>query len=105
MVKVDFYETVSDRKKGETLGVFTVRIEPQKVLPVSEELKGKLDANGKDLYEAATERRNKKIEKAIYDCKCAAIEKVRSIIGDIGVLVASMETPEVTEVPEKTLAK
>lgn len=90
MVEVKFWETVSQRKKEEPLGVFNIDVVPADVPEVSEKLRGHLNQNGEDLYELAVARRNRKIEKAILDCKCAALDKVREIVGYEGVLVANI---------------
>jgi len=101
MITVKFYETATQlRKKEQALGVFRVPIEPVTLPEVPEDLKGKVGADGRDMYEAATERRNKKMEKAIYDCKCAAVDKIRGYVGTSGVLVAT-DKPEVS--PEKKM--
>ena len=90
MVEVKYYETVSARKKNEVLGVFNINIVPDTIPGVSEELRGKKATDGTDIYELEVARREKKVEKAIFDCKCRALDKVREIVGDSGVLVANI---------------
>lgn len=90
MVEVRFWETVSQRKKEEPIGVFNINIVPEEIPEVSEDLKGKTDREGRDLYELAVARRKEKVEKAILDCKFAACDKVREIVGSEGVLVANI---------------
>ena len=95
MVKVEYYETNSARKKGEVLGVFGIKFEPETIPEVDKKLKGKTTSSGKDLYELAVQHRKEKMEKANKDCVDAALEKVRSIVGTEGVLVASLEEEKV----------
>ena len=102
MVKVDYYETATMRKTGkmkdgEIRGTFLVNINPEEVPEVSENLKGKTDREGNDLYELAVARRNKKVEQAIIDCKFKACDMVRELTGPEGVLVASIPEPDTTE--------
>lgn len=94
MVEVKFYENTTARKNNEVLGVFNIKINPEVIPEVSDNLKGKIDSQGNDMYAAATERRAARVERAILDCKCAALNKVRSIVGEQGVLVASIELPK-----------
>ena len=90
MVEVKFYETVSARKNDVALGVFSIDIVPEVIPEVSEDLKGKTATDGTDVYALEVARRERKVEKARLDCKCRAMEKVRSIIGGVGVLVANI---------------
>ena len=94
MVEVKFYETATARKSNEALGVFNVKITPVKVPEVSDTLKGRVDADGNDLYEVSCARRAKKVAQAVLDCKSAACDKIRSIVGPNGVLVASIVEEE-----------
>lgn len=89
-VVVTYYATQTARLAKEALREFTIRTEPENIPEVPETLKGKKNAEGKDLYEMAVERRAEKVEKAIYDCKCAALDEVRKIVGSLGVLVATL---------------
>lgn len=68
MVEVRFWETVSQRRQEEPAEVFNIDITPAKVPAGSK----------------------KKATEAILDCKCAAINKVREIVGYNGVLVANI---------------
>lgn len=104
MVEVKFYETVTARKKNEVFGVFNIPIVPDEIPVTSEELKDKFTTSGKNMYELAEELRNKKVERAILECKEKAIDKVREYIPEAGVLVASLieETKESTDKEEKT---
>lgn len=90
MVKVEMYETVTDRKSGNLFGVFNIPIIPEAIPETSEKLKGKFTSTGKDMYELAEERRAKKVEKAVLECKAQAISKVREYIPDTCVLVATI---------------
>ena len=90
MVEVKYWESNSQRKNEEPIGVFNIPIVPEDVPEVSENLKGKTDSEGTDLYEIATKRRREKIEKAILNCKFRALDKVREIVGYEGVLVANI---------------
>lgn len=94
MVEVRYWETNSQRKKEEPIGVFNIPIVPEDVPEVDENLKGHTNADGEDLYELAVKRRNRKIEQAILDCKFAALDKVREIVGYEGVLVANIVESE-----------
>ena len=94
MVEVKYYETVSARKNNEVLGVFNINIVPETIPEVDEELIGKKATDGTDIYELEVARREKKVEKAILDCKSRAMEKVREIVGESGVLVANIVESE-----------
>lgn len=83
MVEVRFWETNSQRKKEEPIGVFNIDITPREVKPVNTELTGKELQADKQRYEEQT-------AKALLDCKFAALDKVREIVGYEGVLVANI---------------
>lgn len=90
MVEVKFYENPSARKKNEVFGVFNIPIVPEVIPATSEELKDKFTTSGKNMYELAEELRNKKVEKAILECKERAINMVREYIPEVGVFVATL---------------
>ena len=94
MVEVKFYETATARKKGEVFGVFNIPINPEEVPATSEKLKGKFTTSGKDMYELAEACRTKRVEKAVFECKEQAIDRVRAYIPKSGVLVATIVVPE-----------
>ena len=96
-VKVEYYESHTARLAKDCLGVFTIKTSPEKIPEVSEKLKGKTASLGEDMYEAAVERRAAKVESAILECKNAAINKIRDIVGPLGVLVAYIVDEEKTE--------
>lgn len=87
MVEVKYWETNSQRKNEEPIGVFKIDITPVEVPEVDEKLAGKK-------RETALKQREKKVEKAILDCKFAALDKVREIVGYEGVLVANIAEEE-----------
>ena len=93
--EVKYYRTVTERKSAkEAYGVFYPMVEIAEVPEVSETLRGLVDANGEDLYEAEVKRREKKVEKALLDAKFAACDEVRAIVGESGVLVANIMNEE-----------
>lgn len=94
MVEVKFYESVTTRKQGVVFGVFNIPINPEEVPATSEKLKGKFTTSGKDMYELAEACRAKRVEKAVFECKEQAIDRVRAYIPESGVLVASIVAPE-----------
>ena len=83
MVEVRFWETNSQRKKEEPIGVFNIDITPVDVPEIDERLTG-------EKREVALKQRARKVEQAILDCKFAALDKVREIVGYEGVLVANI---------------
>lgn len=93
-VTVKLYETKTALRSNKAIGVFTIELEPEQFPVVSEALKGKTTTSGKDLYELAVERRATQVERAITACKENAINKVRDIVGPLGILVATIEAPE-----------
>lgn len=90
MVEVKFYESVTARKQGVVFGVFNIPINPEEVPATSEQLKGKFTTSGKDMYELAEACRTKRVEKAVFECKEQAIDRVRAYIPEHGVVVASL---------------
>ena len=111
MVKVEYYETATARKSGDCLGVFSIKTTPEAIPEVDENLKGKTTSSGKDLYELAVEQRKERVAKATAACIDAALDKVRSIVGSEGVLVARLEDVSETDevvawiLEHKTLAE
>ena len=87
MVEVKYWETNSQRKKEEPIGVFNIDITPVAVPEVDERLTG-------EAREIALKQRAKKVEKAILECKFKALDKVREIVGHEGVLVANIVESE-----------
>ena len=83
MVEVRYWETNSQRKKEEPIGVFNIDITPVEVPEVDERLTG-------EEREIALKQRAKKVEKAGLECKFKALDKVREIVGHEGVLVANI---------------
>ena len=83
MVEVKYWETNSQRKKEEPIGIFSIDITPKEVTPVNTKLTGKKLQADKKRFEEET-------EKALLDCKFAALDKVREIVGYEGVLVANI---------------
>ena len=83
MVEVRYWETNSQRKKEEPIGVFNIDITPATVPEVNERLTG-------EEREIALKQRAKKVEKALLECKFKALDKVREIVGHEGVLVANI---------------
>ena len=80
-VIINFYETVTARKNNEALGVFTVPTEVVIPAPVNTELKGKA-------LEKDEARYAKEVEAAPKDAQFKALDKIREIVGTLGVLVA-----------------
>lgn len=80
-VIINFYETVTARKKNEALGVFTVPVDMRVPKPINTELEG-------EKLEKDTERYNKEVEEAPKDAQFKALDKIREIVGTTGVLVA-----------------
>ena len=81
MINVRYYKTVTARKKEEVYAEFNTQIEPAEVKPINTTLTGKELEKDKKRYEDA-------IAQALLDAKFAALNEVRDLIGNDGVLVA-----------------
>lgn len=81
MINVRYYRTNSERKKEQVYAEFNTRIEPAEVKPINTTLSGKKLTADKKRYED-------EVAKALLDAKFAALDEVREIVGNDGVLVA-----------------
>ena len=87
MINVRYYRSNSEKKQEKVFGVFFTQAEPKAVKPVDETLKGKELAKDKARFEDES-------AKALLDAKFAALDEVRALVGQEGVLVAYEETKE-----------
>lgn len=81
MINVRYYRTKTERKQDKVFGEFFTQTEPREIRPVNAELVGKA-------LEKDQRRFNEETERALFDAKCAALDEVREIVGEGGVLVA-----------------
>lgn len=81
MINVRYYRTNTERKKEQVYAEFNTQVVPAEVKPVNVTLTGKRLEEDKKRYE-------NEVADALLDAKFAALDEVREIVGNDGVLVA-----------------